>query len=188
MISVNQIGKVLVVGCLLLLTTAMKAQEIKSRPYQTQWATDLEEWQVVDHKYQTKTWKWNAAETLTITDSKRANDDWLISPAIDFSGKGTKKVMLSAAWNKAQSSNIALYYSLNYDGDQEGAEWVLVEEKIIPDGHPYGFKSAAYFLFSQKLKVTAPKVHFAIRYMPHNEVGESQNEIRIRRFKVIGKK
>jgi len=75
MISVNQIRKVLVVGCLLLLTTVMEAQEIKSRPYQAQWTTDLEEWQVVDNKYQTKTWKWKAAETLTITDSKRANDD-----------------------------------------------------------------------------------------------------------------
>jgi len=173
---------------MLLLASNAFAQTVKSIPYKAAWETDMEDWQVVDNKMQSKTWQWKAAQTIQITDSRKANDDWLISPALDFSGKGAKKVFLSAGWNKAQSSNIALYYSLNYTGNQETAEWVLVEDKMIPDNHPYGFKSASYFLISNKINLTAPQVHFAIRYTPHNEAGlEGQNEIRIRRFKVIGK-
>ncbi|WP_430812244.1 MULTISPECIES: choice-of-anchor J domain-containing protein [unclassified Carboxylicivirga] len=174
------------IGCLVMTINAM-AQDAKTLPYKAAWATDLEDWQVIDNKYQSKTWQWKSAETLTITDSKRANDDWLISPAINCSGKGAKKVWLNAAWNKAQSSNISLYYSTNFEGNVEAAEWILIEENIIPDSHPFGFKWAAYYTYSKKLKFSAPKVHFAIRYQPHNEAGERQNEIRIRRFKVLGK-
>jgi Tfp pilus assembly protein PilV len=174
---------VLVIGILGLL----QAQDAKTLPYKANWETDLEDWTVVDNKYNSKTWDWRAAGVAFITDSKRANDDWLISPAIDCSGKGAKKVSFSAGWNKAQSSNIALYYSTNYEGDQSAAEWVLVEEKIIPDSQPFGFKTAVYIPISVKVKVSAPKVHFAIRYMPHNEAEDSQNEIRIRNFKVTGK-
>ena len=170
-----------------LLANLANAQAPMELPYKAGWTTDLEGWQVVDNKYASKTWKWKTAETLTITDSKRANDDWLISPAIDCSGKGSKKVVFNTGWNKAQSSNITLYYSVNYTGDVEQADWVLLDENIIPDTHPFGFKSASYMLYSKKLKLNAPKVHFAIRYQAHNDAGESQNEIRIRRFKVIGK-
>lgn len=177
---------VIAIGCLMLSVNAM-AQDAKTLPYKATWATDLEDWQVIDNKYKSKTWQWKAAETLTITDSKRANDDWLISPAINCSGKGAKKVMLNAGWNKAQSSNISLYYSTNFEGNVEAAEWTLVEENIISDSHPFGFKSAAYLMYSKKIKFNAPKVHFAIRYQAHNEAGERQNEIRIRRFKVLGR-
>lgn len=184
----KQIGRLLLVSGLLLLTESAFSQDAKPLPYQAAWSTDLEEWEVVDNKYESKTWKWRAEGVIHITDSKRKNDDWLISPAIDCSGKGNKKVSFKAGWNKAQSSNIALYYSLNYEGDQEAAEWIMLEEKIIPDSHAYGFKNAAYVPIVSKVKINAPKVHFAIRYMPHNEAEDVQNEVRIRNFKITGKK
>lgn len=180
--------KTIAIGCMIMMYASVSAQDVQPLPFVANWTTDLEEWEVVDNKYESKTWKWKAAGVATITDSKRKNDDWLISPAIDCSGKGTKKVSFKAGWNKAQSSNVALYYSLNYEGDQEAAEWILVEEKIIPDSHAYGFKTAAYVPIISKVKINAPKVHFAIRYMPHNEAEDVQNEVRIRNFKVTGKK
>ncbi|TRX66420.1 choice-of-anchor J domain-containing protein [Carboxylicivirga sp. M1479] len=183
----KHIGKILFAfGCFVFSINTL-AQEAKNLPYKAAWATDLEDWHVVDNKYQSKTWNWKAAEIVSITDSKKANDDWLISPVINCSGKGTKKVVLNAGWNKAQSSNVSLYYSLNYNGDVAAADWTLVDENIIPDSHPYGFKSAAYWAYSQKLKINANKVHFAIRYQSYRQAGEKQNEIRIRRFKVQGK-
>ncbi len=178
----------LLVVCFLVMASVAIAQEVKSLPYLAGWTTDLEDWHVADRQYTSKTWMWKAASTATITDSKKENDDWLISPALDCSGKAPKKITFKAAWNKAQSSNIALYYSLNYEGDQAAAEWVLVEEKIIPDSQPYGFKTDVFMPFSAKLKMDAPKVHFAIRYVKHNQSEEVQNEIRIKHFKVTSKK
>lgn len=180
--------KSLLTAVLLLIAVGASAQELKTLPYAAMWKTGLDEWQVNDLKYHSKTWKWKAAGVATITDSKRENNDWLISPAIDCKGVKRLKVAFKAGWNKAQSSNVELYYSLNYEGNQEEADWVLIEEKIIPDSHPYGFKTAAYLPCNFKVKVDAPKVHFAIRYTRHNAAEDVQNEIRVRNFKVTGKK
>ncbi|SHF97282.1 hypothetical protein SAMN05444274_1165 [Mariniphaga anaerophila] len=183
----NQITKLVLAVCIMAMSTSIFAQKPQNVPYKAGWETDFEDWQVVDVKYQSKTWRWKASETVTITDSKKENDDWLISPAINCSGKKSLKVTFNAGWNKAQSSNIGLYCALNYDGNFDTAEWILVEDNIIPDSHPYGFKSDDYLRYSKNVKVSGKEIHFAIRYHSNNSPEDVQNEIRIRRFKVAGK-
>ncbi len=181
-----KLKKSFIAVCLFILTTTAMAQQ--AIPYTANWETDLHEWTVIDNKYESKTWNWKAAGVATITDSKRENDDWLISPAINCSGTKNIKVAFKAGWNKAQSSNISLYYSTDFSGDQAAANWTLVEEKIIPDSHPYGFKTAGFIPCNFKIKVNAQKVHFAIRYSKHNVPEDVQNEIRVSNFKITGKK
>lgn len=153
-------------------------------PYSAAWALDLEDWTVVDNKYTSKTWAFRATGTANITDSKRENDDWLISPTIICNGDKKKEVSLKAGWDDAKSSNISLYYSTDYAGDVSAATWIPIAEDIIPSDHIFGFAGSKLYSASYQIDLNASKVHFAIHYAPFEAAIDVQNEIRVKGFNV----
>jgi hypothetical protein len=154
-------------------------------PYSAAWADDLEDWTVVSNKHASKEWAYKAAGTVFMTDGKREQDDWLISPVIVCSGSNQKMISFKAGWKSAQSSNITLYYSTNYAGDQSTADWNEIEANIIPGSHGYGFSGSSLYNFSKTIDLEADAVTFAIKYAAvTGTFDDSQNEIRVKNFKV----
>ncbi|SHF97313.1 Por secretion system C-terminal sorting domain-containing protein [Mariniphaga anaerophila] len=153
-------------------------------PYVAAWASDLEDWTVEDRGTIGRVWKWNRSSTVSITDSKKENNGWLISPAISCASSSPKVISFNAGWNNAQSSNISLYYSVDYDGDFESATWVQVDENIIPEAHEFGLGVSSMYSYSKTIELEAAVAHFAIQYAPFGEAGDSQNEIRVNNFTV----
>lgn len=153
-------------------------------PYTAAWSADLEDWTIVDKKYTSKTWGWKSSGTAKATDSKKENDDWLISPTIICTGSEQKEISFKAGWNGAKSSNISLYYATDYTGDQSTATWQLLVANIIPTDHAYGFASAAQLSFSHIMDLDNASVNFAIHYAPFGPAEGSQNEIRVKTFKI----
>ncbi|WP_430812245.1 MULTISPECIES: choice-of-anchor J domain-containing protein [unclassified Carboxylicivirga] len=153
-------------------------------PYAAAWANDLEDWTVVSNVHATKEWAYKAAATVFMTDGKRDQDDWLISPKVICSSSKQKQISFLAGWKNFQSSNISLYYSTDYDGDQAAATWIKISENIIPDTHGFGFATSLLYSYSHTMDLQADAVTFAIQYAPYKAYGDSQNEIRIKNFKV----
>ncbi len=153
-------------------------------PYTAAWATDLEDWTVVSNVHTTKVWAYKAAGTTFITDGKREQDDWLISPTIVCSSSKQKEISFLAGWKEFQSSNISLYYSTDYAGDQSAATWIKISENIIPETHGFGFATASLYSYSHTMDLQADAVTFAIQYAPFKPYGDSQNEIRVKNFKI----
>jgi hypothetical protein len=181
-----------------VLTTS-GVNPIKLIPYATSWEYTMDDWTVFDLVDNSKTWahKDNAdtdgtplpTGTCFITDSKKEQGDWLVSPVIDCSGNFQKEVKVTAGWQSQQSSNISLYYSTNYVGDQATATWETIGTNIIPETHDYGFATAKLITLSFPIDLIAPTAHFAIVYGPFkapivDDPDIKQNEIRVKDFTV----
>ncbi|TRX66419.1 T9SS type A sorting domain-containing protein [Carboxylicivirga sp. M1479] len=153
-------------------------------PYTAAWTDDLEDWTVVSHKHASKEWTYKSGGTAFMTDGKQDQDDWLISPTIVCSGSLQKEISFKAGWKSFQSSNISLYYSLDYAGVQEDATWIPITEELIPTTHGFGFATDLLYNYSHVMDLDQAAVTFGIHYAPFGAYGDSQNETRIKNFKV----
>lgn len=167
-----------------LIITTSGAVSSWPLPYSAAWASDLEDWTAVSNMHTTKVWAYKAAATAFITDGKREQDDWLISPAVICRGSDKKEVSFKAGWKNALSSNISLSYATDFSGDPATATWTPVASNIIPATQAPGFATDLMASFSYVLEIEAPEVFFAIHYAKAGDFGDSQNEIRIKNFKV----
>lgn len=103
--------------------------------------------------------------------SSHANEDWLISPVLDLSGKSGVNIMFEHAINKGDLANLktnhTLWVSDNYtDGDPNNATWEQVEITTYPAGNSWTYVS------SDEIAVPAAylkaNVRFAFRYLCSN--------------------
>ncbi len=150
-------------------------------PYSAIWKAGLEDWAVADSLYSSKTWGWKAEGLAFISDSKQANNDWLISPPIDADGANPKNIILDARWKGAKSSNVSLYYTTSSLSEWN---WVEVAKDIIPESHGFGFAETYKLEQIFKVDVVADSIRFALHYAPFLSPEGTQNEIRIYGFKV----
>ncbi len=169
-----------------LVMTTSGAISVWPLPYSAAWATDLEDWKAISNKHASKEWAYRAAATAFMTDGKTEQDDWLISPAIRCSGSKQKQVSFKAGWNVQPSSNISLYYSTDFTGDQSAATWKEIVLNVIPDNHPFGLGVSKMIALAYIVDVDAPKVYFALKYAAYKPVDDNvnQNEIRVYGFNV----
>ena len=67
----------------------------------------------------------------------KANEDWLISPSIDFTGKTTGKLIFDTA-TKYTGNSLQVYISTNYNGGAPStATWTLVPATFAPVNSNY---------------------------------------------------
>ena len=100
--------------------------------------------------------------------SSHANEDWLISPAPDLSGKSGVTITYEHAINKGDLNNLktnhTMWVSDNYsDGDPNAATWKQVEITAYPDGKSWTYvSSGAIAVPAEYLK---SNVRFAFKYL-----------------------
>lgn len=99
------------------------------------------------------------------------NEDWLISPAIDLSGKASATIVFEHAINFADmaklTNNHTLWVSDNYNsGDPNTATWTQVTIASYASGSSWTFSPSGNCVIpSQYLKAG---VRFAFKYMCDN--------------------
>lgn len=159
----------------------------KALPYSCNWENgESFGWTTVDSLYESKTWTLLPGKSyVAISDSQTDNNDWFISPYIDCSKTESVDVKIDLGWYKAKSSNVSLYYSTNYVEGEEGAQWTLIKENVIPQEHGFGTSSALRYKSTTNVKLNNKKVSFAIKYHKFGEFEEFQNNIRVHGFKVV---
>lgn len=97
-----------------------------------------------------------------------ANEDWLISPALDLSGKSSVVVVFEHAINKGEvankESNHTLWISDDYtDGDPVAATWTQMTIPTYPSGTDWTFVSSGSVVVpAQYLKAN---VRIAFKYL-----------------------
>jgi hypothetical protein len=95
----------------------------------------------------TQVWKFKSPYGADITGYENsvnnANEDWLISPAMDFTGKTNLTLTFEHAINKGVVANMpteqTLWFSDNYSGDLNTADWVQVTIATYPAGNSWAF-------------------------------------------------
>ena len=100
--------------------------------------------------------------------ASHANEDWLISPALDLGGKSGVSISYEHAINKGDLNNLmtnhTMWMSDNYNGgDPTTATWTQVEIVAYPDGKSWTYvPSGAIAVPAEYLK---SNVRFAFKYL-----------------------
>ena len=100
--------------------------------------------------------------------ASHANEDWLISPALDLSGRSAVNITFEHAINKGDLNNLktnhTLWMSDNYSaGDPNAATWEQVEITTYPDGKSWTYVSSGEIAVpAAYLKAN---VRFAFKYL-----------------------
>lgn len=128
------------------------------------------------------------ANTMEFGDGRQEKvyTSWLISPSFDFSGEGDKIVSFKAGKEKVAnaSSNISIFYSLDYTGDVNTATWVPVAENVIPE-EQQGIGSSAMATIEQTIPSKATNIVFGIKaHDSQIPAGTTQTKIRVTAFKI----
>lgn len=120
----------------------------------------------------TQEWKSDSKYGATVSGfadgASHANEDWLISPALDLSGRSTVNITFEHAINKGDLNNLktnhTLWMSDNYSsGDPNAATWEQVEITTYPDGKSWTYVSSGEIAVpAAYLKAN---VRFAFKYL-----------------------
>lgn len=100
--------------------------------------------------------------------ASHANEDWLISPALDLSGKSGVVITFEHAINKGNVANLKTNHTLlmsdNYsEGNPQSATWQEVPITVYPDGTSWTYVSSGDIVVpAEYLKAN---VRFAFKYM-----------------------
>jgi endonuclease/exonuclease/phosphatase family metal-dependent hydrolase len=120
-----------------------------------------------------QTWYWRQAYGACITGYASAvnniNEDWLISPAFDFSGKNSTVLTFSHALNFAsvesdKVNNHTLWVSTNYnDGDPSNVIWTQLTIPTMPTGSNWTFANSGNINIPTQMLQS--NVRFAFKYL-----------------------
>lgn len=118
-----------------------------------------------------QTWRANGSYGATVSGYQNgtnyANEDWLVSPAIDLSQAATANISFEHAINFADvaklTENHTLWISDNYtDGDPNAASWTQITISAYPSGDSWDFiASGSCTVPAEYLKAN---VRFAFKY------------------------
>ena len=97
-----------------------------------------------------------------------ANEDWLISPALDLSGKSNVKILFEHAINKGDLANLTtnhtLWVSDNYNEENPNdATWTQVAITTYPDGASWTYVSSDEIVLPAEYMKS--NVRFAFKYL-----------------------
>ena len=100
--------------------------------------------------------------------ASHANEDWLISPALDLSGKQNVVIDFEHAINKGDVNNLTtnhtMWMSTDYnEGDPTAANWTQVEIVTYPDGKSWTYVNSGNIAVPAEF-LTA-NVRFAFKYL-----------------------
>lgn len=100
--------------------------------------------------------------------SSHANEDWLISPALDLSGKSNVVITFEHAINKGDLNNLksnhTLWMSADYNsGNPHDATWEQVEITTYPDGKSWTYVSSGEIVIPAAYMKA--NVRFAYKYL-----------------------
>ena len=120
----------------------------------------------------TQEWKSDSKYGATVSGfadgASHANEDWLISPVLDLSGKSSATITFEHAINKGDLANLksnhTLWMSDNYtEGNPNDATWEQVVITTYPDGKSWTYvSSGAIAVPAAYLKAN---VRFAFKYL-----------------------
>lgn len=111
-------------------------------------SSDLGEFQTVNVTGEDQSWYWSSysgqgyAKMSGYSGGAVANEDWLISPAIDLSdySSSTMNFTQTTKYINDQWEQIGAYISTDYDGsDPTAATWTELTESSLPSGNDYTF-------------------------------------------------
>ncbi len=120
--------------------------------------------------------KYGAVMSGFANSRSNANEDWLISPALDLSGKSRVVLTFEHAINKGDVANLktnhTLWMSDNYtEGNPTSATWKQVNITAYPDGTSWTFVSSGEIVVpTEYLKAN---VRFAFKYLCSDEESAS---------------
>ncbi len=117
----------------------------------------------------TEGWDWNGSFGNVsfapfIDDACRANDNWLISPAIDLSAQTSERLAFDIARGFGGTNPLEVYYSTSYNGDGSinPADWILLttisSEDFTSNNIPVRFDGF------EQLASAVGQVYVAFRY------------------------
>ena len=100
--------------------------------------------------------------------ASHANEDWLISPALNLAGKSGVTVVYEHAINKGDLANLTtnhtMWVSTNYaGGDPAAATWEQVEITTYPDGKSWTYVSSGAIAIPEAYM--QDNVRFAFKYL-----------------------
>ena len=100
--------------------------------------------------------------------ASHANEDWLISPALNLAGKSGVTVIYEHAINKGDLANLTtnhtMWVSTNYaGGDPAAATWEQVEITTYPDGKSWTYVSSGAIAIPEAYM--QDNVRFAFKYL-----------------------
>lgn len=101
-----------------------------------------------------------------------ANEDWLISPALDMTGKNNVTITFEHAINKGELANLksnhTLWITTNYsEGDPYAATWEQVNITTYPDGKSWTYVSSGDIVVPSAYMTS--NVRIAFKYLSSNE-------------------
>jgi len=116
------------------------------------------------------TWKLNYGACASgYTTINNPNEDWLISPAFDLSGKGSASIAFSHALNYCSSesdkiNNQTLWVSTNYNnGTPANATWTQLTIPNLPSGNSWTYLNSGTIKLPDQLMQN--NVRFAFKYI-----------------------
>ena len=100
--------------------------------------------------------------------ASHANEDWLISPALDLSGKSNVAISFEHAINKGDVANLTtnhtLWMSTDYNGgDPTTATWTQVDITTYPDGKSWTYVPSDNIVVPAEF--LAANARFAFKYL-----------------------
>jgi len=119
-----------------------------------------------------QTWYWKQSYGACISGYatvNNPNEDWLISPAFDLSGKNSASLTFSHALNYASAetdkvNNHTLWVSTNYtDGVPSSATWTQLTIPVMPAGSGWTFVNSGNISLPAQLMQS--NVRFAFKYL-----------------------
>ena len=125
----------------------------------------------------TQVWSWTtygATVSGYVTSVNNPNEDWLISPAFDLSGKSSATLGFSHALNYCTSetdkvNNQTLWVSSNYSsGAPVSATWTQLTMPTIPSGSSWVYVNSGDIQLPSEMLQS--NVHFAFKYISTSSV------------------
>jgi len=118
-------------------------------------------------------WTWKSIYGATVSGYSAAvnyeNEDWLISPAFDLTGKSSATLTFNHALNFCTNqtdivTNQSLWVSTNYSsGDPSTATWTQLTIPVMPSGSSWTFVNSGNAVIP--LAKMQNNVHFAFKYL-----------------------
>lgn len=125
----------------------------------------------------TQVWNVNTANKYIVmsgfeNNASHENEDWLISPAMNLTGKTSATLTFSHTINKGDLANLTanhtLWVSTNYtSGDPSTATWTQVTIATYPAGDSWTFVDSGNIAFPSTV-LNNNNVHFAFKYLCSN--------------------
>lgn len=96
-----------------------------------------------------------------------ANEDWLVSPAMDLTKAKSGKVNFEHTWNKGDvtkmTEELTIWFTTNYTGDPATTQWISAKIPNYPTGIDWKYVESGDVVFPAEV-LGQSNVRFALKY------------------------